>query len=118
MSEAACDERVPFRAVQGRAHASGWEHDEETRSSLAHLHHDLPQLLPLVQTLECRSCLLERKYLIHNWPQLARAQQPYDLPVLGVVPHRRTQDAPAIPEQPAQVRSEERRVGKECGDWW
>src|SRR5438094_9912838 len=72
-------------------------------SSVAHLHHDLPQLLPFVQALERRSRLLEREDAVHDRPQLATRQQPDDLPVLRVVPHRRTQDAPPIPETPPQA---------------
>src|SRR5207237_10130432 len=40
--------------------------------------------------------------------QLTRAQQAYDLAILRVVPHGRAQDAPLVPEHPAQV---ERDVG-------
>src|SRR5205814_9850411 len=67
--------------------------------SLAHLHRDLPQLFPLVETLERRSRFLEREDPIHDRPQLAAPQQLDDLSIRGAVPHRRTQDAPAVPKQ-------------------
>src|SRR2546430_14754782 len=69
---------------------------------------DLPQLLPSFQPLERGTRLGERKHAIHDRTQLTRAQQAYDLAIIRVVPPGRAQDAPLVPEPPAQV---ERDVG-------
>src|SRR5205814_10677473 len=67
------------------------------------LHDDLAQLLALGQPLKCISRLLHRIHAIDNWPQLALAQSAHDLRVLRRIPHRRTQEAPVMPEQSPQI---------------
>src|SRR5207247_1066821 len=82
----------------------GWEHGSAFEGeSLRHLHHDLPHLLPFIQPLERRTDLLEGKHAIDDRPQRAARQQPHDLAVFSVVPHRRTQNAPVIPEESPEV---------------
>src|SRR5439155_10163100 len=71
--------------------------------SLRDLYHDLPELLSPLQPLECRARLTEGEHPIDDRSQLARAEQAHNLAILGVVAHGGAQDAPLIPEQPADV---------------
>src|SRR3989442_1038543 len=64
---------------------------------------DLPKLPSLRQPLERRARLGQRIHPVHDGPQLAPPQPPYDLRILDEGPQRRAHDRPVMPEHAAQI---------------
>src|SRR5437867_9077975 len=85
------------------------------RASRCDLHHDFPELLSPREPLERPPRFVEREHSIDDRPQLTGGEQAHNRFVLGGVAHRRAEDAPLIPEHPAQVETDLRTRRRPAG---
>src|SRR5260370_29560799 len=72
--------------------------------SRGQLERDLAKLLPRRQPRQRRWAVGEGKHAIQDGAQLSRGEHARDLPVVGVAPHGRAEQAPLMPEEPAHVQ--------------